>query len=58
MATDSTQAGTSAEDESILWCNFCGFKTTDQETYLKHSCKDILESQGQDTSPTEQKECR
>jgi len=58
MATDSSQTEEAIEDDSVLWCNFCGFKTSDQELYLKHSCKEILEAQGQSTAPTDLKECR
>ncbi len=58
MATESQTSATTESTDSILWCNFCNFKTTDQEEYLKHSCKDILEAQGKDMAPTDQKECR
>jgi len=28
------------------WCNFCGFRTDDEDLYLKHSCADELKKQG------------
>jgi hypothetical protein len=52
--------GTAATEsrDSILWCNFCGFKTTDLPEYLKHSCKEVLEKKGVETAPTDTMECR
>ncbi|HEY3332998.1 MAG TPA: hypothetical protein VGK19_23395 [Capsulimonadaceae bacterium] len=58
MASTTDEERKASETDSVLWCNFCGFKTTDQEVYLSHSCKDILDAQGKNTAPTDQKECR
>ncbi|MDR3707026.1 MAG: hypothetical protein P4L33_01900 [Capsulimonadaceae bacterium] len=58
MATQSEAQEKERARDDVLWCNFCGHKSTDQAEYLKHSCKDILDAKGVSTAPTETKECR
>jgi hypothetical protein len=58
LAIETQQSAEAEARDAVLWCNFCGYKTTDQSEYLNHSCKDILEAKGIDTAPTETKECR
>jgi hypothetical protein len=40
------------------WCNFCDFRTDDEQEYLTHSCKDVLAARGVDAKPTGANECR
>jgi hypothetical protein len=57
MATNGEPSSSNSPDTE-WWCNFCNFKSSSQQEYLKHSCKDVLEAQGKNTAPTDQKECR
>jgi len=29
------------------WCNFCGFRSDDEEEYLRHSCTKEIERKGE-----------
>lgn len=46
---EETPGGTT--NESKYWCNFCGLVTTDEQTYLSHSCTEELRRKDQLPSP-------
>ena len=52
---DAAQSTTTAQK---WWCNFCNYRTDDEELYLAHSCIDVLAERGELPNSKERNECR